>query len=83
MIELGSEVKDKVSGLVGTAMSMTEFLNGCIQYAVQPKMKKGATEIPSWNIDAEQLIVIKPKTPKKKRKPPGGPMHKILLERRS
>ncbi len=58
MIELGNKVKDKVSDIVGIAVSRTEYLNGCIQYGVQPKLKKGATEINTWNIDEEQLDEI-------------------------
>ena len=75
-IELGSTVKDKISGLIGTAVSRTEYLNGCIQYCVMPTAKKGATEIPSWNIDHQQLIVLKKKTVKKKKT--GGPMLKMI-----
>ena len=71
MIKLGSKVRDKVSGLVGIAISRTEYINGCIQYSVMPKMKKGAQEMPSWTIDEIQLVSTEPK-----RKPPGGPTFK-------
>ena len=72
---LGSVVKDRVSGLVGTATSRTEYMNGCVQYAVQTKHIKGATEIPSWNIDEAQLELVEKKKVKKKRT--GGPMTKV------
>ena len=76
MIKLGMKVRDRISGLVGIATSRTEFLNGCIQFVVQPKMKKGATEIPSWNIDEKQLEAVdKPVRVKKTRD--GGPMRKM------
>jgi len=71
MIELGDKVKDLVSGLEGVATARLEYLNGCVQYSVTPKIKKGATEIPSWNIDAEQLRKIPGKV-KTKKKPTGG-----------
>ena len=76
MVELGSTVKDKISGVVGVAVSRTEYLNGCVQYAVMPKVKKGATEMPSWNIDEECLEVIGKKI-RIKKKPVGGPTRKI------
>ena len=77
MIKLGSKVKDKISGLTGIAMTRLEYLNGCVQYAVQPKMEKGATEIPSWNIDEEQLEVIGEAKKAKKKTKTGGPMSKV------
>ncbi len=71
MIALGNEVKDKVSGLIGIACSRIEYLNGCIQYGIQPKLKKGTTDIVTWNIDEEQLELTKKKVEVKK-KPTGG-----------
>ena len=75
MIKLGDKVKDKISGLEGIAVEKREYLNGCIQYAVQPKMKKGATELPSWCIDEAQLEVVGKKKVVKK-SDTGGPMVK-------
>lgn len=77
MIHLGDKVSDRVSGLVGTAVSRTEWLNGCIQYGVQPKMKKGGTEIATWNIDQAQLSLIVKKVVKVKRRRTGGPSVRI------
>ena len=75
--ELGSKLRDKISGLVGMAMSRTEYLNGCIQYAVMPKInKKDFTEMPSWNIDESQLESLE-KPIKIKKKSTGGPMMKM------
>ncbi len=73
MIKLGDKVRDTISGLVGTAVSRTEYLNGCVQYGVQPKFKKDGTELPTWNIDGEQLEVVGKKKIKTKREPNGGP----------
>lgn len=80
MIELGEKVRDKISGVEGVAVSRTQFLNGCIQYGVCPKAKKGATEIPIWNIDQQQLEVVEKKGKKlviKKKRPLGGPTRKL------
>ena len=56
MITLGNKVRDKVTGMEGIAVSRVEYLNGCVQYAVQPPYKKGLAEMPSWNIDEEKTI---------------------------
>ncbi len=40
-IKLGDKVRCKITGFTGIATSRTEFINGCIQIEVTPKMKKG------------------------------------------
>lgn len=84
MIKLGDKVRDTISGLEGIVTQRTEFLNGCIQYALQPKIKKGTDMPPAWHIDEEQLEVIEKKKPakKKKKSAPGGPTRKALTTRR-
>lgn len=77
MIKLGDKVKDTTSGLVGIVVSKTEYLNGCIQFAVQPPYKKGATEIPVWNVDERILIIVKKKVSIVKKKRTGGLTRKI------
>lgn len=81
MINLGDKVKDKVSGLVGIVVTKLEHLNGCVQYAVTPPMKKGSTEMPSWNIDEEQLELADKKTVKVKKSRDGGPTTKAVSQR--
>lgn len=39
-IELGKVVRDKVSGYEGVCTSRVEFMTGCVQYAIQPKVDK-------------------------------------------
>ena len=63
MIELGRKVKDVVTGLVGVAEARLQFLNGCEQILVRPKVstpKKGEVpEYPSGTyIDIEQLVYV-------------------------
>ena len=79
MIILGDKVRDKVSGLEGIAVTRLEYMNGCVQYTVTAKIKKGETEIASWNIDQEQLEVMSEKKVKVKRKPTGGPTMRAAL----
>ena len=79
MIMLGDKVKDTVSGLVGIATAKTEYLNGCVQYGVSIQLKKNETELKTYYIDKEQLVVIKPKR-KPKAKSNGG-MTQLMAQR--
>lgn len=88
MIELGSTVKDVVTGFTGIAVARYEFMYGCTRYCVQPKTKKdkAGSLNTEKNFDEPQLIVLKKPgkavmasikavhgtSPKKQRRP-GGP----------
>ena len=58
-ITLGEKIKDLVTGISGIATSKTEFMNGCVQYAMKLKAKKGDTKLPKtlW-FDEEQLSIV-------------------------
>ncbi len=63
MIELGRKVKDVVTGLVGVAEARLQFLNGCEQILVRPKVstpKKGEVSeyLSGAYIDIEQLVYV-------------------------
>jgi len=73
MIELGQKVRDVVTGFTGIAVAKIEYLNGCLQIMVRPKMvapKKGDQQVRPEGayIDIEQLVVVERK--------------KIVIERR-
>ena len=56
---LGCTIRDIVTGFTGIADSKHIYLNGCIRYNVQPKMKDDDTENPkSQHFDVEQLEFI-------------------------
>lgn len=59
MITLGNKVRDRVTGFEGIATSRLEYLNGCVQYGVTPKVEEGKSTRPNaeW-IDHGQLEVI-------------------------
>lgn len=61
MIELGDTVMDRVTGFVGVAVSRTEYMNGCIRYAVQPVCDPDKkSEMPKIEyVDEQQLVVFK------------------------
>lgn len=58
-LNLGDLVQDKVTGLKGIATSKTEFLNGCIQVEVTPRLKENDLGAVDKNfgigIDIQQL----------------------------
>jgi len=78
MINLGTKVKDKITGLTGIVVARTEFINGCVQYEVQPHAKKDGTVPEALGIDEQTLDIITKKKLKikPKKKPPGGRMSK-------
>lgn len=58
-INLGDLVQDKVTGVKGIATSKVEFLNGCMQVEVTPRLKEGTTpkaeDLMGIGIDIQQL----------------------------
>lgn len=78
-IELGDEVRCKYTGFKGIVVAKTEFINGCIQFNVLPKMVKGKNAIEGYpediGIDEDSLEVMrkgKKKVSKKRVKIAGG-----------
>lgn len=58
-IGLGCKVRDLVSGLEGIAVSRVEYLNGCIQYGIKPKVgKDGTTTDDAVYLDEGQLEYV-------------------------
>lgn len=57
-IELGSKVKDLVSGYTGTVVNRVQYLNRCIQYGVQGKMSKEGKLPDTHYFDEGQLEVV-------------------------
>ena len=66
-IKLGDKVKCKVTGLVGIAVAITEFLNGCVQISVAPRVGKDNKLSEEVGIDEQSLEVVKPKQKTKRR----------------
>lgn len=58
MIELGSKVKDNVTGVVGIAVARTEWMNGCIRYGIQQKAEKDGKVSDAYWCDEEQITVL-------------------------
>ena len=70
--KLGDKVKDYVTGFTGVVVGRTEWLNGCIRYAVQPTTLKDGAPQDVQHIDEQQILIVKPKTKKTVQKRTGG-----------
>ena len=72
-IVLGNKIEDMVSGLTGIAIARVEYLNGCVQFALRPKIKKGENKFPEATyFDESQLKIVSVGLVVKKKKT-GGP----------
>lgn len=56
-IELGQEVKDRISGFKGIAVARTTYLQGCDRIAVQPSVNK-AGEMPDIKVFDEPDLLF-------------------------
>lgn len=59
-IQLGNKVRCTVSGFTGIAISRVEYMNGCVQFGIKPKVGKDGKLEESIYIDCEQLEVVGP-----------------------
>lgn len=71
-IKLGDKVRDKITGFTGIVVAKTEYINGCIQYNVAPKVGKDNKILEDISIDEQCLEVIKTKKKKVKKARTGG-----------
>lgn len=59
-VNLGDEVKDKISGFIGIAVSRSEWLYNCVRIQVQPQGLHEGKPIEVQHYDEDQLEVITP-----------------------
>lgn len=56
--ENGAKVKDLVTGVEGIITGRAEYLNGCVNYCVKPKLdKEGKVAKGEW-VDEPQLVAL-------------------------
>ena len=75
MIELGTTAKDIVTGFEGVVTGRAQYLTGCDQYVLTPKVKNGAFQDGRW-FDENRLEVTKERIvrlPVLRDKKTGGP----------
>jgi len=71
--ELGVKARCQLTGFKGIIMARNEWVNGCRQYLVKPKVDKdGKMKEGEW-IDEEQLELLSGKGINIATKPTGGP----------
>ena len=79
---LGVRVKDITCGFEGIITSRTQCLNGCLQYAVTPKVKDSGERQEAWYVDEAQIVEIdkgihKKVETKPAKKATGGPATRV------
>lgn len=61
---LGKEATDKVTGFKGIVTGHAEYLTGCSQYCLQPKVQKGAFIEARWfdegKLEFSKKVIIEP-----------------------
>lgn len=59
IVELGDLAQDEVSGMQGVAVAEYRYLNGCVQFNLQPRKLKDGMPVASVTFDVGQLKVLK------------------------
>ena len=59
MIELGDRVQDKISGLKGIIVAITNWLYGCTRVIIQPEESKDGKPSENYTIDEPQCKLLK------------------------
>ena len=80
-IQLGDKVRCKLTGFTGITVAKTEFINGCIQWSVVPKISKDNKFPEEVGIDEQSLEVINPKRKILNKKENGGPITRGRFQR--
>ena len=57
-IRLGLKVRDKVTGFEGIATAKCEYINGCIQYGVTPKIGEDGKYPDCQYLDYKRLEIV-------------------------
>lgn len=47
-VEMGREYKDKITGFIGVCTGRAEYISGCSQALLSPKIKKGEGTKAEW-----------------------------------
>jgi hypothetical protein len=57
-LKIGVEVCDRITGFRGIITGKTEYISGCVQWLVKPKLDKDGKDVPGLWIDTVQLEVV-------------------------
>ena len=70
--KLGSKLKSVINGFSGIATARVEYLNGCVRYALTPKVDKDGKNRDCQYFDVEELEQVGKSIVKVKRVDSGG-----------
>ncbi len=71
--ELGQELRCKITGFQGVAISYLKFISGCVQYCLRPKVGDDGKYPDGTYIDVENLEYVGPGVSKEiEARPSGG-----------
>jgi len=77
MIELGDRVKDKISGLKGIVVGISNYLYGCKRVSIQPEEAKDGKPAEWYTVDEPQLEIVKKSVVSGRDTPTHGPRENI------
>jgi hypothetical protein len=73
-IQLGDQVRHKITGFEGVVICITTWLNGCVRIGVQPrKLSKEGKIRETETIDEDELVLVKKAVMSLPMASPGGP----------
>ena len=76
--ELGTTVKDTITGFEGLVTRRTQWLNNCNTYGVQPReLDKDGKIRECGNFDEPQLELVEKESPVKSDRKTGGPERSV------
>lgn len=55
-VDLGTEVTDQITGFKGMVTARCQYITGCNQYLVQPKVKKAGDFVESQWFDEDRVM---------------------------
>jgi hypothetical protein len=58
MIQLGSKVRDTVTGFTGLAVSRTEFLHGCVRVGIEPQTLHEGKPMDAHWFDEQRVVLV-------------------------
>ena len=70
---LGAKARDTVTGFEGIIIGRNEWLNGCVQYALKPKVNDKGEIIEAEWIDEQQIEMVRTDPVTKRLEKTGGP----------
>jgi len=70
-VQLGDTVRDRITGFEGVVTGRVEYITGCNQLLVSPRVKDGAKQDACWfdeqrcevDVSAERIVLDNSKTP--------------------